>query len=144
MVRLLLENGADAHIEHDQELRWVAVSGRLELIRLLLDEGASVQALYWINEALYWTSRRGHLKVVQLLLTNVHARDASALRLAAGGGHEEVVRVLFGKGADTYARDDVALRWAATEGHVEFVQLLYENDADDDPKDGEALGSAAH
>jgi ankyrin repeat protein len=95
VVRLLLENGADIHVQKDYSLRLASFYGHVEVVRLLLESGA-----------------------------DVHADDDYALRLASFYGHVEVVRLLLASGANVHAKDDCALRWASDKGHIEVVDLL--------------------
>ena len=76
--------------------------------------------------------------IVQLLLKkgkDITAKDdagATALHLAALGGHDTVVRLLLKKRADLRARDDnglTALHHAIRNGHKKAVKLLLESGA---------------
>jgi ankyrin repeat protein len=88
---------------------WVAASfGLKETVEVLLREGAdpeAVDALYSLT-ALQQASLQGQEAVVQVLLDNGVAVDnrqdgcPTALFLAAGRGHTEVVRLLLNMGAD--------------------------------------------
>ena len=82
----------------NKRLIWASTNGHLEIVRLLLDRGAYVQAM-----------------------------DDYALRWASINGHLEVVRLLLDKGADVHADDDDALRWASINGHLEVVKVLEEH-----------------
>ena len=84
--------------------------------------------------------------------TDVEARDEygrTALREAASGGHDEVVKRLLDAGADVEARDKygwTALRGAASGGHDDVVKRLLDAGADVEARDkygGTALREAA-
>ena len=50
----------------DKALRLAALTGQLEMVKLLLDRGANIHA---VNERALWNARRnGHAAVVALLL----------------------------------------------------------------------------
>ena len=62
----------------------------------------------------------------------------TALPYAAERGHEEVIRLLFGKGANTDDQDKnglTALHGSAQAGHIEVVRLLLDSGADVAGKD---------
>ena len=72
-VRTLLGQGANVEVEDDihqfTRLYWAAFNGHLEVAELLLDSGASVDALNYANwTPLFSASARGHLAVVKLLV----------------------------------------------------------------------------
>ena len=47
-VKQLIENGADVHADYDCALRWSAAIGHLEVVRLLLENGAKQSELFEI------------------------------------------------------------------------------------------------
>jgi glucose/arabinose dehydrogenase len=90
-----------------QSLLAAAAAGHLELVRAILDRGASPDA----------TDERGH----------------TALMLAADGGHRDVAQALLDRGAAVDARTpagNTALMAAAFRGRLEVVRLLLERGAD--------------
>ena len=84
----------------NKELFWASEYGHLDVVRLLIKNGADVSA-----------------------------RDNFALRSASYNGNLEVVRLLIDIGADVSALDNYALKWASYYGHLEVVKLLIENGA---------------
>lgn len=44
LVKVLLELGADIHIEDEIALRWAAANGHTEVVKLLVESGANIQA----------------------------------------------------------------------------------------------------
>lgn len=113
------------------------------------------------SNSLYSASRRGHDKVVQILLerndvNGVYLATSSAifsvgtkcechseaLYVASQKGHEKVVRLLLSKGADADANAENggfgnALQIASKKGHKGVVALLLQYGANVHAKDGE-------
>jgi hypothetical protein len=87
----------------EQPIHVAAKLGHLQLLRLLLDEGAE------INSPGLWGYRN------------------TALHLAAAGGHTAIVRELLSRGARTYSKDAAGrlpLDVARAAGHTEIAALL--------------------
>ena len=147
-----LRRGANIEAEDSPVPRWAAdvmkrtplviaaVEGRLELARLLLDNGANVN----------WQSGRK-------LSESVYDSSAgwSALLQAAGAGHSDVVELLLDRGADINIRWDfgrTALHEAAIFGRASVVELLLDRGVEVDARDlsgatalyGAAWGSNAN
>ncbi len=97
----------------DEELINAAANGDIETIELCLINGANIRA--------------------------ENARGATALHLAAMGGHTDSVKyLLLKKGIDMTAKDEgrrTALHWAAARGHTDIVKCLLEKGADITAKD---------
>jgi ankyrin repeat protein len=141
-MTILLENGAgvatfiahgNTNLECGAALLWAARNGHENVVKLLLEKGADVNAkarlgkrallrMRFIIEpgsfniecemtALLWAARNGYESIVRLLLENradVAARTCSgetALLSAALKGHEGVVRLLLEYGADVSVKD---------------------------------------
>lgn len=110
MVMMLLEDGQ--YIEAKNEYDWMALHmaaerGHAVIVQLLIDKGASVNAV--IKVPVNTTS------------------GATALHLAARNGHEKVLEVLLKNGAeiDLQTLDgETALHWAAENSHVGVITLL--------------------
>lgn len=60
------------------------------------------------------------------ILTNIHAKDDSALGEALNCGHLEVVKYLVEQGADIDAKKRTALENSAADGQLEMVKYLLE------------------
>ncbi|KAK5109714.1 hypothetical protein LTR85_002283 [Meristemomyces frigidus] len=113
LAKICLSTGMDPDTSIGQRKRPLSVAtkhGSLELVQLLLQNGADVNAppaeKYW-RTALQAASEKGHFELVHLLLQNgadVNApptRDTgrTALQAAPGQGNIELVRLLFSFGA---------------------------------------------
>jgi len=139
MDSLLIENGS-ANIgarykEYSQTpLSWAAEEGHEAAVRLLIDQGANMEAKDNDGQTpLSWAAEKGHEVVVRLLVdkgASVETKDNSGrtpLLWAAEKGHEVVVRLLVNKGADLEAKENdgrTSLLRAAENGHEAVVKLL--------------------
>jgi ankyrin repeat protein len=121
-----------------------ARSGRIDEVRVLVDEGGIQVGDIDGETPLHAAARAGHADVARILLdsgahTHVLASYAqTALHLAARGGHTEVVRGLLKRGAAVNPRDVfgcTALHDAAARGHREVVVALLKAGADVDAVD---------
>lgn len=108
----MAKNGRNVSNRRDRFSLAAACEGNANLVQLLLDAGATVNALSGRHNgsALYITSGNGHYKVVKQLLTakadpNIEGgKYGSALCYAARGGHARVVELLLGASADVNRR----------------------------------------
>ena len=127
-----------------------AENGHTEIVRLLLDDGADVDATTGPGgpqaaltvpgvTALMRAAWNGHPEVARLLIergADVNARESqghTALMMAAKGGHTDTVGILLEHGADINARYPLgitALMYAAANNYVETVRLLLDQGAD--------------
>lgn len=129
-------------------LHRAAERGEVELVRRLLDAGASVDArtrfrtpMHGRETALILASRDGHDGVVALLLERhagvdlLDANHRSALSVAAQSGNGGIVERLIGVGAVVDPVDDqgrTPLHWAIAGGHVALAMQLIDAGADVD------------
>jgi ankyrin repeat protein len=127
-------------------LHKAAKNGHTEVVTLLLDRGADINAINCDGSTpLHKAASNGHTEVVRLLLDkgadiNAPSRDGSTpLHYAASDGHTEVVTLLLDRGADINAiaeegadavEGDTPLHKAAKNGHTEVVTLLLDRGAD--------------
>jgi len=121
-------------------LHGASLSGQLESARILLDNGAHVNA----RDVYDWTplhnaSSFGHLELTQLLLehdANLNARTNSQdtpLCKALRHGHLEIVRALLDNGADMTIQGHDGLtpyQIATQNGHRDIAQLLLDYGAE--------------
>jgi ankyrin repeat protein len=105
-------------------LALAASDGQVELVQLLLDEGANVNAVSWPKP-----------RINPTWIKSEQDRVATALQIAAALGHLEVARVLLEAGADINIpacgpNGQTALQAATATGNVEIVELLLASGAD--------------
>ena len=147
VVEALLIAGAEveARLDGKTPLMLAAESGYLTTARVLLDQGALMEARDGNQRlALHLAAANGHGPIVGLLLERgayKEARDEkkqTALHLAAAGGHSLVVGLLISQGIDKEAKDrgeQTALHLAAANGHAPVIKLLIDRGANKEAKD---------
>jgi ankyrin repeat protein len=118
MAEFLIGLGAD--VNKGEPILGVAFRNRIDMVRLLLDKGANVNA----------TDKDGR----------------SALWMATDDDHEQMMRLLLARGANPSVQSihgETALMRAA-EGHEKAVKLLLQYGADVHPKDWEGKTALDH
>ena len=110
IARLLLDAGADAgaSLNGETALMVASRSGNVDLVALLADRGANVNAVEsWRGQtALMWAASEGHVDVVRLLIkhgANIHERSKvgfTALLFAARQGQIDAAMALLDAGAN--------------------------------------------
>ncbi|KAJ7173218.1 ankyrin repeat-containing domain protein [Mycena filopes] len=152
---LLIEEGQYSE-NMVEELASAAASGHCDMVKLLVNSGASVNAKGGAyRNALQAAADNGSKEIVQLLLehgaeVNVHGGVYSnALQAAAVKGHKEIVQLLIEHGAEVNVQGGLygnALQAAAHGGYKEIVQLLVDHGAEVNAQGGaywNALQAAA-
>jgi ankyrin repeat protein len=95
-------------------LMWACLSGRLEIVKILIQRKANVNAkdFFQSNTPLMVASSGNHVEIARLLLQNgakVNIREGvggwTALMMAAHGGCPEIVKLLIAEGADVNLTD---------------------------------------
>ena len=128
-------------MEDNNQLVDAAADGNVALVEQALQNGAHVEVTDVCGQtALRWACWKGHLDVVQYLLTshaaNLEATDNngwSPLHCACNRGQLDVVQELVARGADLFVTDDVGktpLHYACLWGHLAVVQVLVARGAD--------------
>jgi ankyrin repeat protein len=101
IVELLLENGADIHVNNGEPLKLSSMHGHDDTVKLLLKNGA-----------------------------DIHARQDTAIRSAIAHCRNSTIKLLIENGADIHAKNDSGLRrLVQIKEHlcdiVETVKLLF-------------------
>lgn len=149
LVKLLLSKGADIESEDScgiSALGYAARQGNEKVLRLLLDEGATVNdAAYSVlyQPDRWYVQHPWLLAVAKMVLENtpVDFRGSprkTPLRLAVEYHDEDLVRSILERGADVNARHtdrSTPLHMAAWRGRDDLVKLLLEYGADIHAKD---------
>lgn len=136
-ARARLEEGADPNTGtfsyHGPLLKIAAELGYVEMVDLLLDHGADIEATDDLGQRpLLSAARYGRIDVVRRLLDRGADLDAvgwseeSALANAAAAGHRDVVELLFSRGARRGVVDAVCL------GDAAILDVLLEERLRDD------------
>ena len=144
IVKFLIENGANVHVNNNEVLKKASENGHLEVVKFLVQNGADVDANNGLP--LILASQNGHLEVVEYLVSkdaNIHIRNDLALSWASERGHLEVVKFLVKNGANVHAYDDYALRETSRYGYLEVVKFLVKNGANVNANNNEALRLAS-
>ncbi|KAI1667999.1 Ankyrin repeat domain protein [Pyrenophora tritici-repentis] len=128
-------------------LPFAAENGQLQMVQLLLDAGAEVNAQGGhYGNALYAASFGGHEQIVKTLLdagADVNTQGGhygNALQAASVRGHEQVVKMLLDTGAEVNAQGGHygnALYGASDGGHEQIVKTLLDAGADVNAQGGE-------
>jgi ankyrin repeat protein len=125
----------------DEALVWAAKSDRAEVLRLLVELGARLDADPYRGTALTWAAVNGRVASVRELVAlgadvdrratfggPDHGEGVTALHLAAQAGEREAVETLLELGADPTIADAVhggtPAGWARYGGHTELGDLL--------------------
>ncbi|KAA0170882.1 hypothetical protein FNF28_01155 [Cafeteria roenbergensis] len=134
-------------------LMWAASEGANEVVGLLLDYGADLEARDdEACTALVLATTNGRNETVKNLLArgaDLEAKDAfgsTALMWAAEMGHSELVDTLLDSGAELEARNRfgcTALIWAVEQGHADVAVLLMERGANPDVTDKDGRNAAS-
>lgn len=144
VVKILLSVIDD--IDAGSLLQLAARAGQVEVIKLLLDSGAGINAsTSGLNgeTALHAAASNGHLVAMELLLkrganVNNGAQNKNGqqpLHAAAAGGHLDAIKLLLERGAYVNGvavseNSQTALHGAARSGHLDAIKILLENGAD--------------
>lgn len=139
-------NALDQGVFQYTALHYAARAGHTDILKLLLDNGAKVNAralaqgtvggkrkTWRSGTPLKEASAEGHIEVVKILLENgadVNIPDhlgTTPLISAAIGGHNEIVKLLIEHGAKTKIKSELlgtAEQAATSRGHSDVVTIL--------------------
>jgi ankyrin repeat protein len=152
VVRNQLNNNADANTTYNMPVgegveieRWTplmsaAANGNLEIVKLLVKQGAWINFLNSdVRNALWYATNAGSVDVVKLLLenggyaNNSDFSNTTPLMMAAINGDTEIVRLLTSHKVQIDSRHkdgDTALIFAAANGRSDIARLLIDAGAD--------------
>jgi ankyrin repeat protein len=85
-------------------LHCAALGGHLEVVRLLLDNSADVNAKNFVS----YSSCREFLPLRDIFKDSDLAEDMTALHIAASFGYKDIVELLIARGADLDAKTAVS------------------------------------
>jgi ankyrin repeat protein len=125
----------------DEALVWAAKSDRAEVLELLVELGARIDADPYRGTPLIWAAANGRTASIRRLVAlgadpnrrgtfggPTHGEGVTALHLAAQGGRREAVEALLELGADPTISDELhggmPSGWAEFGGHSELAALL--------------------
>jgi len=114
-------------------LMTAAQKGHLEVVKLLLDQRANVNAKAWLDKGSHAHAKTNADVTALMIAAENGQAEAAKLLLAAEKGHDQVVKALLDKGAAIEAkREDNcnSLILAAQNGCVEVVKILIAKKAD--------------
>jgi ankyrin repeat protein len=146
LIYLLNDKGMDIDTKNSQgktPLHFAAKSGYSDIIRYLVNQGATIDVLDSFGWApLHWAASNGNLTVVECLIelgANILAKvedpqngrysGYNALQLAAICGKLDIVECLISKGLDPKVKTNderALLHLAATSGNFDTVKYIYE------------------
>lgn len=97
----------------NQELRFAAMKGRTETVKLLISKGIDVNSKNSAGyTSLHWAAQYGQIETVKILISlgaEVNSRTGATgetpLHLAAEEGQTGVIRILISNGADVNSRN---------------------------------------
>ncbi len=160
-VRTQLKNKADINISYKMPIvaggetdDWTplasaALNGNLEMVKLLVKEGAWINYLNGdIRNALWHGTSSGNISVVKHLLekgayvNNSDIANTTPLMKAAINGDSEIVRLLIGFKANVNMKHkdgDTALMFAVANGHSDIAKILINAGADLDASNKQGI-----
>jgi ankyrin repeat protein len=151
-VRYLLDSEFDCNVlyREDPIIYWAIQSGQLEIVKLLYDYGANLNAANDYNMTpLYDASANNLIDIVKFLIEKGALLDepsndgCTPLMIACCYDNIEIVKLLIAGGSNIEACDkksETSLLSAIKLGNIEIVKLLLENGANKDIKNRKNKG----
>jgi hypothetical protein len=128
-VKTLLDQGVpvDAKFRYDRTaLSFAADRGNADLVKLLLDRGANVEAsdTFYHATPLVWALQKGNVDIARLLLDKGAKGGEQALDSGVEDGNAAMVALALEKGSPTANELSVALATAEKNGKGEIAEQL--------------------
>ena len=128
-VKSLLAKGVNVNATYRYDrtpLSFACDRGNTEIVKLLLDAGASVNAKdsFYGATPLTWASSKGYVEIVGMLLERGATGKDGVLVEAAGEGNTEMARMVLRSGGLEAEILSIALGKAVNHQHMEIVELL--------------------
>jgi len=128
-VKALLDQGVpvDARFRYDRTaLSFAADRGSVEIVKMLLDRGAEVNAkdTYYRVTALTWALEKGHVEIARLLLDKGATGGEDVLEAGVEKGNAALVALAIDKAKPTVDELAVALASAEKDGKTEIAEQL--------------------
>ena len=152
LIPLLVNIGADIHIDDDYALIQYCLRENIPIVDLLIKNGANVYARNSL--ALIQAAGNGYITIVNLLMKHMENKLAEnldnyqatnydlALISAAFGKHNDIALLLLTKGANPLINNSEVLVIAAESGNAILVKSLLSYGADPNVNDGMILEKA--
>ncbi len=154
---ILLESGVSANAVDDRErplLYWAIFVKNNDLMRILLERGANVNAKINTTPLLHATIELGNADAVVMMLEtgklDIHARDDSgryAIHMSAITGNIKLMALLIKAGINTSVTDHAGMtiqHHAAASGHREMLRQLMQITTDVNRTDSRGLTPLDH
>ena len=152
LVTVLLDQSTGPCPGLNSSLVFASYGGRLNVVRLLIQNGAPVDSKFPDEEydalctmsALEGACRRGHVSVAEFLIekgADIHGRHTAVLppiHAAASSHNIKIVDLLLNKGANVNARDSkrrTACHFATNNHSIDLVRRMIDADCDLELKD---------
>jgi len=123
VVQYLVDNGANIHFAENYAIQLAAHNGHLPIVKYLVNppvNPADLKSALFNTIGIERSSRRDDLVSKG---SNINALN-KALFSATNKGHLNIVQYLVSKGANIHADNDRALGYAADKGHLPIVLYL--------------------
>lgn len=126
IVKLLLESGAEFQEECIHEM---CVQGHAETFKLLLEKKIQFDKSSTLTYSIM-SGKLEIARLLIEDGADFTAQKNKAIRVAASKGYNNIVKLLLGKGADCTAKNNESIISSAYNGHAKTVKLLIEHKAD--------------
>lgn len=146
VVKYLVEKcGANVHSHNETPIRNAIVSGNLDVVKFLIENGAKIHP--WDHSQANISVIFNDLDVAKYLVENcgvdIHLDSDLFIRAKSTvWGNFDKIKYLIEQGADIHANSDEALRMASRSGCLNIVKYLVENGADIHANSDEAIKEA--